>query len=79
MIKYAYEVQIDSETPKFNCENIKSVADYLNKQIGLDIYNHDILTNYFRNRTKKANKLCSSLKTLSRFRVGKNMKPTLTV
>ncbi len=79
MIKYAYEVQIDSEHPKFNCENIKSVADYLNKQIGLEIYNHDILTNFFRNRTQKPNKLCSSLKTLSRFRVGKNMKSALTV
>lgn len=79
MIKYAYEVQIDSETPKFNCDNIKSVADYLNKKIGLDIYNHDILTNYFRNRTKKANKLCSSLKTLCRFRVRKDMKSPITV
>lgn len=79
MIKYCYEVQIDSESPKFNCDNIKSVAEYLNKQVGLDIYNYDILANYFRKRTQKVNKLCSSLKTLSRFRVGKDMKSPLTV
>jgi hypothetical protein len=81
MIKYLYEVQIDSEKPLYNCDNIKKVAEYLNKEIGLNIYNHDILSNYFRKRTKNKNKLCSSLKTLTRFRVGegKNMKSPVAV
>lgn len=70
MIKYLYEVQIDSEKPKYTCNNIQSVAEYLNKEIGLNIYNHDILSNYFRKRTKKINKLCSQIKLLNRIREG---------
>jgi hypothetical protein len=69
MRRYLYEVQFNSESPLHKGYNIQEIVDHLNKAIGLDIYSYDILSNYFRKRTKKINKLCLNLKTLKRTQV----------
>ena len=53
MKRYLYEVQFNSESPLYKGYNIQEIVDHLNKAIGLDIYSYDILSNYFRKRTKK--------------------------
>lgn len=68
---YKYLVKASSEDEQHVFDNVRTLVEYLNHRINLDVYTPDIIHNYFIRTGRKVNPLISGLYHLSRHRAYK--------